>query len=182
MFYIWFWVHWLAEQAQKFVQYQFTKLGRITSTDFKEGVKIIWKFVFLSRKQVIRKKQTIVWKEENKPKCLCVILGALVGIAPPPKSVQYQFTKLGRVTATDPKKGANIILKLIILTRRPALRKNQGGQSNREKLREWLVSDPGYTGWQSALQNLLNINLLNLVCWFHETLRKEQKLFSSDSF
>ena len=109
MFYIWFWVHWLAEQAQKSVQYQFTKLGRMTATYFKEGVKIIWKFVFLSRKQVIRKKQTIVWKEENKPKCL--------------------------------------------------------------------MCNFGCTGWHGTPQNLFNINLPNLVGWLQQTLRKEQKLF-----
>ena len=51
------------------VQYQFTKLDRLTATDPKEGAKIILKF-FLSWKQVIRKEQTTLWKEEKKPKCL----------------------------------------------------------------------------------------------------------------
>ena len=42
-----------------------------------------------------------------------------------PKSVQYKFTKLGRLTATHPKEGAKIILKLLFLTRRPVFRKKQ---------------------------------------------------------
>ena len=86
------------------------------------------------------------------------------------------------MNATGPKKGAKIILKLLILTWRPALRKNQGGPSNREKLRECFILDSGCTGWQNTPQNLLNINLPNLVGWLQETLRKEQKLFRSDTF
>ena len=39
------------------------------------------------------------------------------------------------MNATDPKKGAKIILKLLIVTWRPALRKNQGGPSNRKTTR-----------------------------------------------
>ena len=86
------------------------------------------------------------------------------------------------MNATGPKKGAKIILKLLNLTWRPALRKNQGGPSNREKLRECFILDSGCTGWQNTPQNLLNINLPNLVGWLQETLRKEQKLFRSDTF
>ena len=98
------------------------------------------------------------------------------------KSVQYKFTKLGRMTATCPKEGAKIVSKLLILTRRPVLRKNQGGPSNREKLRECLIFDSGCTGWQSTPENLLNINLSNLVGCLQNPLRKVQKLFGSLQF
>ena len=70
MFYMWFWVHWLTEYVPKSVQYQFTKLYRLTARDPKEGAKIIWKFVFLYQKQVIGKKQRTLCKEEKDPKCL----------------------------------------------------------------------------------------------------------------
>ena len=93
-----------------------------------------------------------------------------------PKFVQYQFTKLGRLTASDTKKRAKIILKLFILTRRLAFRRNEGGSSNREKLRECLIFDCGCTGSQSTPQNLLNINLPNLVGYLQETLWKEQRI------
>ena len=57
MTYILFWLHWLAEQAPKSVEYEFTKLGRLTARDPKKGAKVILKFFFLSRKQVLRKKE-----------------------------------------------------------------------------------------------------------------------------
>ena len=91
------------------------------------------------------------------------------------KSVQYQFTKLVRLTATDTKKGTKIILKLLILTRRPVLRRKQGEPSDREKLRECLIFSSGCSDWKSTSQNLLNINLPNLVGYLQEMLRKEQK-------
>ena len=50
------------------------------------------------------------------------------------KSVKNQFTKLGRMTLTDSNKKAKIILKLLILSRRTVLRRNQGGPSNKENL------------------------------------------------
>ena len=77
------------------------------------------------------------------------------------------------MNAADPKKGAKIILKLLIVTWRPALRKNQGGPSNREKLRECFILDSGCTGWQNTPQNLLNINLPNLVGWLQKTLKSK---------
>ena len=129
-----------------------------------------------------QKKQTTLWKVGKEPKSLICDIGCTGSQSTPPKSVQYPFTKFGRMNATDPKKGAKIILKLLILTWRPALRKNQGGPSNREKLRECFILDSGCTGWQNTPQNLLNINLPNLVGWLQETLRKEQKLFRSDTF
>ena len=57
MTYILFWFHWLAEHTPKSVEYEFTKLGRLTARDPKEGVKVVLKFFFLSRKQASRKKE-----------------------------------------------------------------------------------------------------------------------------
>ena len=82
-----------------------------------------------------------------------------------PKYAQYQFTRFVRLTVRDPKEGAKIILKLLFVTRKRVLIKNQRTLSNKEKLRKWLIFDSGCTGWQSTPQNLLNINLLNLVAW-----------------
>ena len=177
--YIWFWVHWLAEHAPKFVQYQFNKLGLLTTRDPQEGEKIIWKFVFLSRKQVITKKTNNTMKKRKRAKTSYVWFWVHRLAEHAPRSVQYQFTNLGRLTATDPWKGAKIILKLLILTRRPALRKNHGGPSNRVKPRQCLIFDSGCTGSQSMPQNVFNINLPNLVGSLQVTLRKEQKLFGS---
>ena len=67
-----------------------------------------------------------------------------------PQSGKCRLTKFRRLTGRDLKEGAKIILKLLILTRRPVLRKNQGGLSNREKLREWLIFDSGSTGWHGT--------------------------------
>ena len=98
------------------------------------------------------------------------------------KSVQYQFTKLGRLIATDLKKTSKIILKQLVLIRRTVLRRNEGRPSNREKLRECLLFDSEYTGWQSTPQNLFNSNSPNLISSLQQTLRKDEKLFWSNSF
>ena len=64
----------------------------------------------------------------------------------------------------------------------PGLRKNQGGQSNREKLRECILYDCGCTVCHSTPQYLTNINLRNLVERLQETLPNKQNLLSSYSF
>ena len=68
MSYTWFWVHWLAEHAPKSVQQIFSKLGRLTATDPKEGVKIILKWLFLTRRPVLAKKQRALRKGEKEAK------------------------------------------------------------------------------------------------------------------
>ena len=98
-----------------------------------------------------------------------------------PKSVKYRFTKLAWLTPRDTKKGAKIIFRLPFLTWRWVLRKNQRRLLKREKLRECLIFDSRYTGWQSMPQNLFNINLPNLVGWFQETLRSKS-FFGCSSF
>ena len=248
--YIWFWVHWLAEHAPKFVQYQFNKLGLLTTRDPQEGEKIIWKFVFLSRKQVITKKKKQHYEKKKKSQnVLCVILGAQVGRACPkicsisiyqpwpadcnrplersknyfevthsnskasikkkpwrtikqsktktmpyiwfwvhwfaehaPKCVQYQFTKLGWLTTSDPKEGAKIIWKFVFLSRQQVTRKNKQHYEKWEKSQKVLYVILGALVRRARPQNLFNILLLNLVGWMRQALRKEQKLFWSYSF
>ena len=67
------------------------------------------------------------------------------------------------MTGRDPRAGAKIVFKLLIVTQRRVLKTNQGGLSNKEKLRKCLIFNYGYTGWQSTPQNQLSINLPNLV-------------------
>ena len=55
-----------------------------------------------------------------------------------PKSVKYRFPKFGRLTGRDPREAAKIILKLLFVTQRRVLIKNQRGLSTREKMRECL--------------------------------------------
>lgn len=89
-----------------------------------------------------------------------------------PKSTKYQLNQFGWLNARNLSEAAKIILKLLFLTERLVLRKNQKGLSNREKLRKC----PAFGSWctcrQSKAQKLLSINLPIL----QETLRKEQKL------
>ena len=94
-----------------------------------------------------------------------------------PKSTKYQLNQFGRLNARNLREAAKIILKLIFLTERLVLRKNQKGLSNREKLRECPTFGSWCTCRQSKAQNLLSINLPIL----QETLRKEQKLIWSYS-
>ena len=64
-----------------------------------------------------------------------------------PKFVKYKFTTFGRLNVRDPREGAKIILKLLFLTRRRLLMKNQRALSNREKVQHWLLFDYGCIGW-----------------------------------
>ena len=49
-----------------------------------------------------------------------------------PKPTQYQFAKFGPLIGRGPKEGAKIVLKLLFLTRRRLLTKNQRPLSIRE--------------------------------------------------
>ena len=66
---------------QKYGKYQFTKLGQLTPRDPKEGVKIISKFFFVTRKQVLRKKQRALWRKDMSENVLYLILGELIARA-----------------------------------------------------------------------------------------------------
>ena len=77
------------------------------------------------------------------------------------KSVKYRFKKLSQLTERDAREGAKIAFKLLYLTLRRLLTKNQRALSNRENCRKWFMFDSGYTHWGSLPQNLLNIDLTN---------------------
>ena len=77
------------------------------------------------------------------------------------------------------------MLKLLFLTPRleHVLRKKQRATSTttkkkkkKKKNAEKLRFDSGWTAWQRASQNLLEINLPNFVGWLQEPSKKEQKL------
>ena len=68
-----------------------------------------------------------------------------------PKSVKNQFTKPCPLTPRNLREGAHFILKLLFLTRRHVLRKDQRAVSKRKKLQKDLKFDFGCTVWQSTL-------------------------------
>ena len=63
-----------------------------------------------------------------------------------PKSVQYKFTKLSRLTARQSKEGATIVLKSLFLTERAVL-KRQRALLKEEKEPKYLIFDFGCTAW-----------------------------------
>ena len=79
------------------------------------------------------------------------------------KPVKDQFTKCCRLTPRDLRERVKIIFKLLLLTRRYVLRKNQRALSKREKLQKSLKYDSGCTVWQGTPPNQVNINLPNFV-------------------
>ena len=79
------------------------------------------------------------------------------------KPVKDQFTKCCRLTPRDLRERVKIIFKLLLLTRRYVLRKNQRALSMREKLQKSLKYDSGCTVWQGTPPNQVNINLPNFV-------------------
>ena len=74
---------------------------------------------------------------------LHLVLGALVSRAP--KSVKKGFTKFGRLARRVLREGAKIVLKLLFLTRRRLLTKNQSVLSNRENRQKCFIFDSGCT-------------------------------------
>ena len=76
------------------------------------------------------------------------------------------------------------MLKLLFLTPRleHVLKKKQRAKQKKKKKKkkkknaEKLRFDSGWTAWQRASQNLLEINLPNFVGWLQEPSKKEQKL------
>ena len=89
------------------------------------------------------------------------------------KSVKYRFKKLSQLTERDPREGAKIVLKLLYLTLRRLLTKNQRALSNRENCRKWFMFDSGCTHCGSMPQNLLNIDL---VIFFRRDPRARAKI------
>ena len=131
MSYIYFWVHYFAEQAPKPPKYQFTKFGRRTERNPKEGAKLILK-LFFPRKQFFRKKQRTLWKEQKEPKCLTFDLSALVARAGQ-KILLHISLPICWADYKNPREGAKTILKLLFLSRRRALIKNERALSNTQK-------------------------------------------------
>ena len=159
---IWVLVHLSVEHVPKSSKCQFTKYGRLTTRDPKEGVKTILKLFFVTLKQILRKKKTKSTIKEIKTAKMTYFWFLVHWLAEHvPKSAIYQFSKSGQLTEERLSEGAKIILKLRFLTQRWVLRKNQGGLSNREKQRECLIIDSGCIGWQSTRQNMPNINSPN---------------------
>ena len=103
-------------------------------------------------------------------------MGALVGRARP-KSARCKFTRFTELTVRNPREGAKIIFKILCLSLRRVLLKNQRGIWNNENERKRLIFDSGCAAWQSTPQTLENIDLPNLVGCLEDTLWKEQKLF-----
>ena len=181
--YNWFWVRWFAEHASTSAKYQFTKFGRMTARDPKEGVKIILNFFFLTRKRVFRKKPKSTMKRRKRAKIFYIWFWVHWLPDHAPKSGKYQFAKFVWLTGRESKEVAKIILRLLFLSQRPpVLIKNQRELPHRGQWRQWLIFDFGHTGWQSTPQNLVNIDSPNFFGWLEQTLRKRQKLFWSYSF
>ena len=116
--YIWFWVHWFAEYAPKSVKHHFTKLSRLTSRDSKQEAKIISKWLFLTRNSVLTKKTKSAIKRRKRPQMPYIWFWVHWLAKHAPNSVQYEFTKLGRLTAVDPKEGAKNYWNFFFLSRK----------------------------------------------------------------
>ena len=116
MSYMWCWVQWLAEHTLKSAIHQFTKLGRQTTRDPKEGANILWSSSFYLESTLLEKNNTM----KRRKRATVSYIWFLVHWC------KYIFTKFGWLTGRDPSKGIKIILNLHFLSRRWVLRKNQG--------------------------------------------------------
>ena len=97
MAYISFWLHWLTEHAPKSVKYRFTKFGRLTLRDHKEGAKIILKLFFLTSRRVLIKNQRALSNTEKLVKMAYIWFWLHWLAEHAPKYVKYRFTKLGNL-------------------------------------------------------------------------------------
>ena len=77
MSYMWCQVQWLAEHNLKSVIYQFTKLGRQTARDPKEGANILWSSSFCLESTLLEKNKQHYEKKKKSHNVLYLILGAL---------------------------------------------------------------------------------------------------------
>ena len=154
MTYILIWCYWLPEHGPKSGKYIIAKFGQLTRRDPSEGVKYLLNLHSLTWRQEKIKRKTaqisyiwfrVHWLPEHAP-----------------KSAQYLFTKLDRLTETDPKEGAKIILKFFFLSQKKVIRKEQTTLWKEEKNSIPSIYHFGCTGWQSTPQNLFNNSLLIL--------------------
>ena len=75
MTYVWVWMHWLEEHGPKSGNYWFTKFIWLTVRDHRKGAKIILKLLFLSRRQVLIRKQRALSNKENLRKLVVFYSG-----------------------------------------------------------------------------------------------------------
>ena len=77
-------MHWLVGHAPESVKYKFTKFGRLSVTDHREGAKITLKSFFLSSRRVlIKNKRALSRAQKIGENGLYLILGAVTGRARP---------------------------------------------------------------------------------------------------
>ena len=152
--YIWFWVHWLPEHAPTSAKYQFTEYGLPTARDPSERAKIHFEVTLSKSKTIFNKKTQEHYASDKIDKNdLCLSLDELVGRAKP----KYWFTKFIWLTVRDHRKGAKIILKLLCLSRRRVLIKNQRALSNKGNLQKLVAFYSGCADWQFTPRNMLEI-------------------------
>ena len=136
MSYIWFWVNWLPEHASTFAKYQFTKFGWLTARDSSDVAKKVFA-VTLSNSKVNFKKKLGRTAKQRKTVQMSFIWYWMYWLAGhPTKYSKYEFIKVGRMTPTDPKEEAKIILKFLFVTRKRVFRKKQRTIPKEDKKRK----------------------------------------------
>ena len=118
-------MHWLAQDAPKFAKDQFTKLCRLTSGAIRDGAKITSETHYLIQSQVLGNNQRALPKRKKTPKMSEIWFWVHYLAEYAPKSVKDQFTKLSWLTLRHLREEVKIISKLLFVTQRLVLRKNQ---------------------------------------------------------
>ena len=93
------------------------------------------------------------------------------------KSIKYQFTKFGRLSARDPMEGAKNYFEVLLSISKRSYQKKTSNAMKRRKRVKCLICDFGCTALAEYALNLFNINLPNFVGSLQQTLRKDEKLF-----
>ena len=146
MSYVWFWVRWLPGHTPASAKYQFTKFDSLTVRDPIEQDKSYFGEFLLNTKINFKKnpRRTVKQRKTARMPFIWLRVYWLAGHAL--KSVKYKFVKFDQPTASDPKEGAKIILRLLFLTRRRVLIKNQTVLPHREHWRILVIFDTGCIG------------------------------------
>ena len=169
MTYIWFWVHWLAEDTPKSVKYQFTKFVWLTARNLSEEAKIIFEATISNLKVSFKKKPKSTIQQRKLAKMTYVWFRWIGWYSTPLNLLNLDFKNLfAWIEGT-------------LENYFEAFNKKPKSTSNRENGRKWPIFDSGYNDWQNTSQNLLNIALTNLFDWLEEILGQEERLFSSYS-
>ena len=93
MTYILFCVHWFSEHAPKSSKYRFTRFGRLTGRDPKEGTKFILRLLFLTRRWVLIKYQRALHYREYWRKWLIFDCGCTGWQTTPKKLLNINLSK-----------------------------------------------------------------------------------------